>query len=63
MANMKHCMFENTYNDLQDCYERLGESGVQYLEENANQYEKKYIKKLVQLCIDISEEFGDELED
>lgn len=26
MANMSYCMFENTYNDLDQCYEALAEA-------------------------------------
>jgi len=26
MANMDYCMFENTYNDLSQCYEALAEA-------------------------------------
>lgn len=59
MSNMSHCRFENTFNDLQDCYDKLTEEGVQELEANANKYEKKYIRKLIELCRDIVDDFGD----
>ena len=55
MANMSYCRFENTYRDLQECYDALTEAGsIKEVEENANQYEKKYIRKLVELCKDIA---------
>jgi hypothetical protein len=64
MANMGHCRFENTYGDLQDCYTALIEGGsIEEVEENANQYESKYIRKLVELCKDIVNDFGDEIEE
>ncbi len=64
MGNMSYCRFENTYQDLEECYEALqNEGGVKEIEEEANQYEKPYIKKLIELCKDIVEEFEDELED
>jgi len=64
MGNMSYCRFENTYQDLEECYEALqNEGGVKGIEEEANQYEKPYIKKLIELCKDIVEEFEDELED
>ena len=63
MPNMKHCMFENTYKDLQDCYDVLTNDGIAETEENANKYEVEYIRRLVELCKDIADEFGDELED
>lgn len=60
MANMSYCRFENTYGDLQDCYDALTEAGsVQEVEKDANKYEKQYIRKLVELCKDIVDEFGD----
>ena len=56
MPNMKYCQFENTYNDLIECQESLNEYGVKYLLENANQYEKPYILKLIYLCQEINKE-------
>ena len=64
MGNMSYCRFENTYADLQECYDSLSEAGsIKEVEENANQYEKKYIRKLVELCKEIVADFGDEDED
>ena len=64
MANMSYCRFENTYGDLQECYDALTEAGsIKEVEENANKYEKKYIRKLVELCKDIVADFGDEDEE
>lgn len=61
MANMDYCRFENTCRDLQECYDALTTAGsIQEVEKNANQYEKKYIRKLVELCRDIVADFGDE---
>ena len=64
MANMSYCRFECTYPHLKDCYEALqNEGGVKGIEEEANDYEKPYIQKLIRLCKDIVEDFGDELDD
>lgn len=64
MANMSYCRFENTYKDLQDCLEALeNEGGVTGVEEGANQYEKPYIRRLVELCIEIADNYEDELEE
>ena len=63
MSNMSYCRFENTYKDLQDCYGALSEDGIDGLEEDANQYEKPYIRKLVKLCVEIAEEYQDDLEE
>ncbi len=64
MPNMSYCRFENTYQDLKDCQEALqNEGGVKGVEEDSNQYEKPYIKKLIELCRDIVDEFEHETED
>jgi hypothetical protein len=60
MSNMGYCRFENTYNDLQDCLDALcDEGGIEGVEEGANKYEKPYVRKLVELCQEIAESFGD----
>ncbi len=62
MSNMSYCRFENTFGDLEDCYHALHEEGgVEGVEQDANEYEKPYIKRLIELCKDIVEEFGDEV--
>ena len=67
MANMTHCRFENTYQDLKDCQEALDEAGgIEEVQAEANQYERKYVRKLVALCREIADEYGqgeDEEED
>lgn len=60
---MRYCRFENTYQDLEDCYEALAnEGGVKGIEEEASQYEKPYVKRLIELCQNIVDDFGDELD-
>lgn len=60
---MSYCRFENTYKDLQDCYDALTKYGsIKEAEENANQYDKKYISILVELCKEIVNDFGDEVD-
>ena len=61
MPNMSYCRFENTYNDLRDCLDALDNSSVEELEENASQYEKRYIRKLIKLCIRIADNYQDVL--
>tara|TARA_R100000951_G_scaffold97633_1_gene87308 strand:+ start:310 stop:504 length:195 start_codon:yes stop_codon:yes gene_type:complete len=64
MGNMSYCRFENTYRDLKECSNALeNEGGVQGIEEEANEYEREYVKKLIELCRDITEEWEHELED
>lgn len=54
---MSYCRFENTYNDLKECYDVLCENDIEDLEKEANQYEKPYIKKLIKLCREIANDF------
>ena len=64
MANMSYCRFENTYIDLKDCYNALCQAGsIEEIEEKANEYEKKYIRKLVELCKEIVSDFCNEDDD
>tara|TARA_S200002703_G_scaffold107470_1_gene93358 strand:+ start:185 stop:385 length:201 start_codon:yes stop_codon:yes gene_type:complete len=56
MGNMSYCRFQNTYRDLQDCYDALGEKSLDELSET----EKKYAKKLIKMCRNIAEDFLDD---
>lgn len=49
MGNMSYCRFENTYHDLQDCYEAIME------EEELSERETKYKDRLINLCSKIAE--------
>lgn len=65
MPSMDYCKFENTLTDLRNCKEDLDDSwGIENVEEKNedNPYERRSIRALVQLCVDIAEEYGDELE-
>lgn len=55
MSNMGYCRFENTYNDLLDCYESMDVS-----EEKLNPSEEKYRQKIINLCKDIVGDFAEE---
>ena len=53
---MSYCRFENTYNDLLDCYDELSNS----IDLNdINESEREYIPMLIELCRSIEQEFGD----
>ena len=52
--NMSYCRMENTFHDLQDCYDALSNGEV------SSTSEKQYAKKLIELCKDIVNDFGDE---
>ncbi len=52
MANMAHCRFKNTADDLYDCYKHIGDK----LE---NEEEIKARKELIDTCQDIIDEARD----
>ena len=52
MPNMSYCRFENTFKDLQDCFENLDDQDLSYTEE-------MYKVKLVKLCKAITDQCGD----
>lgn len=54
MPNMTYCRFENTYTDLKDCYEALGEIDMSELSES----EREYADKLIKLCSDVHNDFS-----
>jgi len=49
MSNMSYCRFENTLQNLEDCYEHMSD---EYLSEN----EEKCRNRLILICKDIAEE-------
>lgn len=61
MANMSHCRFENTYQDLDECNDALSNSkNLKSLIQKANQYERPYILKLIALCKQIADNYAEE---
>lgn len=58
MANMSYCRFENTYNDLLDCFENIWE-------EAENERDERSRKRMIQFLkerIDEIEELNEELD-
>lgn len=57
MSNMSYCRFNNTLQDLRDCYENMVEPI-----RKSDSYDSEYVKrtKLIELCMKIAQEFGDE---
>ena len=51
MSNMSYCRFQNTLRDLQDCFREMGEE--------CSENEHAARTKLIALCVEISEEYGD----
>ncbi len=50
---MSYCRFENTLEDLQDCYDALNEMGI----DNLSETEKKKALKLIKMCCDLGSDF------
>lgn len=57
MANMSYCRFENTLNDLRDCYEDMA-YGKDFSE--LSKSEQKARNRMVELCKIIADEFEEE---
>ena len=53
MGNMSYCRMINTYHDLRDVYEHLGDDDL-------SDGEKKYSKEIIELCKQIVEDFRDD---
>ena len=54
MSNMSYCRFENTANDLDDCFEHWDD------DEELTEEEKRGKEKILDLCRDIVDSYGDE---
>ena len=53
MSNMSYCRFENTLNDLRDCYDAMGD-------ELESDTEIRARKKLIKICCDIAQDYGED---
>ena len=51
MGNMGYCRFENTLEDLQDCYKHMDEKDFDESEDKAR-------KRMIALCVDIALDYG-----
>ena len=58
MPSMSYVIFENTYNELSNCYEKMDE--LHFSKKKLSVSEREYFEKLVQLCSKIKEEFLEE---
>jgi len=56
MANMSYCRFENTLRDLQDCYDHMDDNNLSSSEKIARQ-------RIIDLCFDIVENYGEEIDE
>ena len=55
MSNMEYCRFQNTLNDLRDCWN--------HMEEALSEKETKAKERLVKLCCRIAENYVEEEEE
>ena len=55
MGNMGYCRFENTLGDLQDCYD--------HLDDNLSETETDARQQLIDLCVDIANDYGNQEDD
>ncbi|KKN06893.1 hypothetical protein LCGC14_1072700 [marine sediment metagenome] len=53
MSNMGYCRFQNTLSDLRDCYDSMDDNDL-------SEEEAKARKRLVKLCQEITENYGNE---
>ena len=56
MSNESYCRFENTLEDLEDCYNALANEDMDKLSKS----EKKAKNRLIRMCFDISADFYEE---
>ena len=56
MSNESYCRFENTLEDLEDCYHALANEDMDKLSKS----EKKAKNMLIKMCFDISADFYEE---
>ena len=61
MANMSYCQFENTYNDLSQCYEALAaavnEGSLREFLANMSTYEREAFSRMRSLVNDMVEAY------
>ena len=50
MGNMGYCRFQNTLEDLQECYE--------HMDDEVGEEEKRARKQLIKQCKEIVDDFG-----
>ena len=53
---MSYCRFENTSQDLEDCYDNWQDTP----DDELTDYELRGKKRILQLCADILADFGEE---
>ena len=56
MGNMSYCRFENTYRDLLDCFENMDDDDL-------SASETKFRKALVEVCMNIADQYREFVEE
>ena len=59
MANMSYCRYENTYRDLQNCWEIIDGMDIESLKEELSESELNYLLSMVELCKEIAQSYDD----
>jgi hypothetical protein len=62
MSNMDYCRFQNTLQDLKDCYEHMDETEETDERDGLSREEAKARTRLIGLCETIAAEYGEEAE-
>ena len=60
MSNMSHCRFQNTLEDLRDCYAAMG--AIDNPDEELSHEEAIALQRLVRLCRMVAEDAAEEAE-
>jgi hypothetical protein len=56
MANMSYCRFENTFNDLIDCFDNIHEEAENMRDERARKQMIQYLKEQIDFIEELAEE-------
>jgi len=56
MANMSYCRFENTFNDLIDCFDNIHEEAENMRDERARKQMIQYLRDQIDFIEELAEE-------
>ena len=56
MANMSYCRFENTYNDLLDCFDNIWEEAENQRDERSRKQMIRFLKERIDEIEELNEE-------
>jgi hypothetical protein len=56
MANMSYCRFENTFNDLIDCFDNIWEEAENMRDERARKQMIRFLKERIDEIEELNEE-------